>query len=99
MRAPNQTPSQTHPKVLPDPPQIPAAVLPVRVTLARQIALEPDAPLSGYFGSRQRERHLAAIQESYGFSDFLTDGYARFRLARWLYALCWSGDDHPGPLI
>src|SRR5271166_5559891 len=28
MRAPNQTPSQTHPKVLPDPPQIPAAVLP-----------------------------------------------------------------------
>src|SRR5271166_2731445 len=27
MRAPNQTPSQTHPKVLPDPPQIPAAVL------------------------------------------------------------------------
>ena len=72
---------------------------PVRVTLARQIALEPDAPLSGYFGSRQRERHLAAIQESYGFSDFLTEGYARFRLARWLYALCWSGDDHPGPLI
>src|SRR5208337_4320003 len=53
----------------------------------------------GYFGSRQRERHLAAIQESYGFSDFLTEGYARFRLARWLYALCWSGDDHPGPLI
>ena len=71
----------------------------VRVTLARQIALEPNAPLSGYFGSRQRERHLAAIQESYGFSDFLTEGYARFRLARWLYALCWSGDDHPGPLI
>ncbi len=71
----------------------------VRVTLARQIALEPDASLSGYFGSRQRERHLAAIQESYGFSDFLAEGYARFRLARWLYALCWSGDDHPGPLI
>jgi hypothetical protein len=56
----------------------------VRVTLARQIALEPDASLSGYFGSRQRERHLAAIQESYGFSDFLAEGYARFRLARGL---------------
>jgi hypothetical protein len=26
-------------------------------------------------------------------------GSARFRLARWLYALCWSGDDHPGPLV
>src|SRR5271157_5715699 len=24
---------------------------------------------------------------------------ARFRLTRWLYALCWSGDDRPGPLI
>jgi len=72
---------------------------PVRATLARQIALKPDAPLNGYFGSRQRERHLAAIQENYGFSDFLTEGYARFRLARWLYALCWSGDDHPGRLI
>jgi Domain of unknown function (DUF4158) len=29
---------------------------PVRATLARQIALQPDAPLSDYFGSRQRER-------------------------------------------
>src|SRR5271168_2243913 len=72
---------------------------PVRATLARQIALQPDAPLSDYFGSRQRERHLASIQENYGFSDFLAEGYARFRLARWLYALCWSGDDHSGPLI
>jgi hypothetical protein len=44
---------------------------PVRATLARQIALQPDAPLSDYFGSRQRERHLASIQENYGFSDFL----------------------------
>jgi len=24
---------------------------------------------------------------------------ARCRLTRWLYALCWSGDDRPGPLI
>ena len=39
------------------------------------------------------------IQESYGFSDFLAEGYARFRLARWLYALCWTGTDRPSALF
>lgn len=40
----------------------------VRATLARQIALEPDAPLSGYFGSRRRDRH--------------SDGLANLRISR-----------------
>jgi TnpA family transposase len=44
-------------------------------------------------------RHLALIRTRYGFTDFPADGSARFRLTRWLYALCWSGDDQPGPLI
>src|SRR5271166_3291442 len=43
-----------------------------------------------------RIRHLALIRERYGFTEFANNGP---RLARWLYALCWSGDDHPGPLV
>jgi hypothetical protein len=62
----------------------------------------PSAPsLNGYFDNKngQRIRHLVLIRERYGFTEFADNGPARFRLARWLYALCWSGDDHPGPLV
>ena len=55
--------------------------------------------LDGYRDGRQRWRHQALIREGYGYSDFTADGGARFRLTRWLYALCWAGDDRPSLLI
>jgi hypothetical protein len=62
--------------------------------------LQEGPSLKGYFDfGGQRKRHLAFIRKRYGFTEFADDGPARFRLARWLYALCWSGDDLPGPLI
>jgi TnpA family transposase len=42
---------------------------------------------------------VALIRDRYGYRDFTLDGRARFRLTRWLYALCWAGDDRPSLLI
>ncbi len=72
----------------------------VTAFLIGQLGLPPQAGFKGYFDhGGQRLRHLALIRERYGFSEFADSGPARFRLTRWLYALCWSGEDHPGPLI
>jgi TnpA family transposase len=48
-----------------------------------------------YEDGRQRWRHVAIITQRYGFRRFEDDGPARFRLTRWLYALCWTGEDRP----
>jgi hypothetical protein len=73
----------------------------VTAFLVDQLGLKKAPGLNGYFDLKngQRFRHLALIRERYGFTEFADNGPARFRLTRWLYALCWSGDDHPGPLI
>jgi TnpA family transposase len=73
----------------------------VTAFLVDQLGLKKVPGLSGYFDLKngQRFRHLALIRERYGFTEFADNGRARFRLTRWLYALCWSGDDHPGPLV
>ena len=72
----------------------------VTAFLIGQLGLPPEVGFKGYFDhGGQRIRHLALIRERYGFTEFVDNGSARFRLTRWLYALCWSGDDHPGPLV
>jgi hypothetical protein len=32
-------------------------------------------------------------------SDLRKDPAFKLACGRWLYALCWSSDDHPGPLV
>jgi len=78
-----------------------AADIPGRVlhTVSRQLELPAAVTLEGYFASRRRERHLQLIRERYGFREFLDDGGTYFRLARWLYARCWSGEDRALPLF
>lgn len=76
--------------------EVPRSVL---ETLREQLGLGKAVSLDGYFEGRSRVRHLAAIRARFGFTDFGDDARARFRVTRWLYALCWSGDDRPGPLI
>jgi len=73
----------------------------VTAFLVDQLGLKKAPGLNGYFdlNNGQRFRHLSLIRERYGFTEFTDNGPARFRLTRWLYALCWSGDDHPGPLV
>lgn len=78
------------------PAEIPASVL---AAVIEQLALEPGTDVDAYFAGSRRIRHLALIRTHCGFTDFGDNAVARFRLTRWLYALCWSGDDRPGPLI
>ena len=77
-------------------PAVPAVVL---EAIARQLAETPAASLDEYWSGRQRWRHVALIKERYGFQDFTDAPFDRFRLTRWLYALCWAGDDRPGLLM
>ena len=67
--------------------------------LARQLAETPAASLDEYWRGRQSWRHVALIKERYGFRDFVDAPFERFRLMRWLNALCWAGDDRPGLLM
>ncbi len=55
--------------------------------------------LEGYWKGRVRWRHAALIRAHYGFRSFNHAVGARFQLTRWLYALCWMGDDRPGLLM
>lgn len=71
----------------------------VITTLARQLGDDPTLSLETYWRGRQRWRHVALIRKRYGFRDFNSSADARFSLARWLYALCWAGDDRPGLLL
>jgi len=48
--------------------------------------------------SEARWDHASEIQSRYGLREF-TDPSARFRLNRWLYALCWTGTDRPSALF
>src|SRR4051812_30970406 len=67
--------------------------------MAHQLG-ESSAPcLDAYRDGRQRWRHALAIREHYGFRNLEEDTAAGFRLTRWLYVLCWTGDDRPGLLF
>ena len=81
---------------LDDPSQTPPAVI---ATVARQLDEVPAPSLDTYRDGRQRWRHIAMIRERYGFRDLEEDASARFRLTRWLYVLCRTGDDRPGLLF
>src|SRR4051812_50195574 len=81
---------------LDDPAQAPPAVI---TAMARQLG-ESSAPcLDACRDGRQRWRHALAIREHYGFRNLEEDTAAGFRLTRWLYVLCWTGDDRPGLLF
>jgi TnpA family transposase len=81
---------------LDDPTQTPAEVI---AAVARQLGEVPVPSLDFYRDGRQRWRHVAMIRERYAFRDLEEDASARFRLIRWLYVLCRTGDDRPGLLF
>jgi TnpA family transposase len=66
--------------------------------LAQQLGITNAGCLTRYATARGRWLHSAEIKERHGYREF-TDPYARFRLARWLYALCWTGTDRPSVLF
>ena len=81
---------------LDDPAQTPLVVV---TAMARQLGEGPAPCLKAYRDGRQRWRHAATIRDHYGFRDLEQDPGAGFRLIRWLYVLCWTGDDRPGLLF
>jgi TnpA family transposase len=81
---------------LDDPTQTPPAVV---TAMARQLGESPAPCLDAYRDGRQRWRHAATIRNHYGFRGLEEDPAAGFRLTRWLYVLCWTGDDRPGLLF
>jgi len=80
---------------LDDPAAVPAGVA---ADLARQLAIADPGCLAQYDAGRVRWLHAAEIRERHGYREF-TDPSARFRLTRWLYALCWTGTDRPSVLF
>ena len=80
---------------LEDPLEVPSVVM---QTLARQLHVANLDDLPRYRIAKQRWEHTAEIRLQYGFCDW-TEPAVGFRLARWLYALCWTGTDRPGMLF
>ncbi len=80
---------------LDDPAAVPAGVA---ADLARQLCIANPGCLAQYDAGRVRWLHAAEIRERHGYREF-TDPFVRFRLARWLYALCWTGTDRPSVLF
>ena len=78
-------------RFLDDVTQAPSSVMD---TLARQLGLVEGAILANYPDQRQRLRHQDEICQEYGYRE-ITAPQVGFRLARWLYAQCWTGTERP----
>ena len=66
--------------------------------LAQQLGIPDAGCLTQYATARGRWLHSAEIKERHGYREF-ADPAVHFRLARWLYALCWTGTDRPSVLF
>ncbi|HUN71664.1 MAG TPA: Tn3 family transposase [Steroidobacteraceae bacterium] len=80
---------------LEDPTDVPPGV---SGELARQLGVADPRCLTEYREGRAKWQHAREIRARFGYREF-TDGVVRFRLARWLYALCWTGTDRPSVLF
>ena len=70
----------------------------VSAFVGKQIGVAPGSNLAAYQASQWRWRHEKEIRDRYGYQGF-NDPFLRFRLNRWLYALCWTGTDRPSVLF
>jgi TnpA family transposase len=80
---------------LEDPTTIPPAVVQF---IASQINIDDTDCLRNYKNNRQRWMHTVEIRTQYNYREFI-DPIAKFRLGRWLYALCWTGTERPSTLF
>jgi len=80
---------------LDEPDGVPAGVV---ADLARQLDIADPTCLARYAVGRARWQHAREIRERHGYREF-ADPFARCRLARWLYALCWTGTERPSVLF
>ena len=80
---------------LEDPTAVPDHVL---RKVADQLCIISTACVLAYRDSEQRWRHTTEIRARFNYREFADSG-SRFRLGRWLCALCWTGSDRPGMLF
>jgi TnpA family transposase len=80
---------------LEDPTEAPPGAVGV---LAKQLGITDTGCLIQYAASERRRDHTAEIRERCGYRQF-SDPRVQWRLARWLYALCWTGTDRPTTLF
>ena len=80
---------------LEDPTAVPATVL---HAVADQLDIADPACVTLYRDSEQRWRHTTEIRARFNYWEFADRG-SRFRLGRWLCALCWTGTDRPSMLF
>jgi len=80
---------------LEDPTEAPLGAVGV---LAKQLGIPNTGELARYAASERRHDHTVEIRERYGYRPF-ADAAMRWRLLRWLYALCWTGIDRPSVLF
>lgn len=66
----------------------------VLATLTKQLGLSDADLLKDYHDQRQRLRHIDEIRQRYGYRE-INNPLVGFRLARWLYAHCWTGTERP----
>ncbi|MFJ9352207.1 DUF4158 domain-containing protein [Streptomyces sp. NPDC101237] len=60
--------------------------------VADQLGHSPSV-LAGYGAERTRRDHRDAIKDAYGYRDLMGDAW--WKLARWLWDRCWSGNERP----
>jgi TnpA family transposase len=73
---------------------------PVLQIVAAQIDVADLSCIGTYRQSEQRWRHTAEIRTRYGYREFVDKSIGiKFRLGRWLCALCWTGTDRPSRLF
>ena len=70
----------------------------MRLGFAVQLGIADPGCLTLYREGRARWQHAREIRAGFGYREF-TDPVVRFRLSRWLYALCWTGTDRPSVLF
>jgi TnpA family transposase len=57
--------------------------------VGQQLGIRDLTAFTEYCDARTRKAHVMEIRRRYGFCDFSARS-GRFRLNRWLYALCWT---------
>jgi Domain of unknown function (DUF4158) len=80
---------------LDDPVAVP---FPAVQMLAHQLGISNFDSLPTYRVGRQRWEHVVQIRDHFGYCE-ITEPLVGFRLARWLYVLCWSGTERPSVLF
>jgi hypothetical protein len=74
-----------------DPTDVPINVL---FNISRQLKMKNSNVVKGYNDRALQRRHADEIRERYGYVE-ITNPRIGLRLTRWLYNLCWIGNERP----